>query len=215
MNEDAKTVWLNIARWEERSVVNGPGERFVLWMQGCPFRCAGCINPDFLPFVERTRMTVEDAAALIGTVRGIEGVTFSGGDPMAQAEGLYHLSRLLKAEGLTVASYTGYTLEELRALSGPWIDRLLACLDLLIDGRYVAAQKGSLPWRGSDNQRVHFLSDAYRHLEREVNKPHREVEFIAGRDAFVSTGIFDTKFVRRLEQVLQGTSESPPSDGFQ
>lgn len=125
---------------------------------------------------------------------------------MAQARGLYHLSRMLKASGLTVVSYTGYTLEELGRLRNPWITQFLGCIDLLIDGRFEESRQGSLPWRGSDNQRLHFLSDAYRHLEAQAQQPHREVEFIVGSAGFVSTGIFNVEFITRLEHALKGGS---------
>jgi anaerobic ribonucleoside-triphosphate reductase activating protein len=204
MPHDTRPVTLNVAAWEERSVVNGPGERFVLWVQGCPFRCPGCFNPDYLPFVEARRITVEQVAGVIRGVRGLEGVTYSGGEPMAQAEGLYHLSRLVKDDGLTVVCYSGYTLEELRALPGPWVGRLLDVTDVLIDGRYDRARAAPLPWRGSANQRVHFLTPAYRHLEARAAEPGGEVELIVGKEALVTTGVFDVAFLRRLEEVLRG-----------
>ncbi len=208
---EAQTVSLNVAAWEERSVVNGPGERFVLWMQGCPFRCPGCFNQDFLPFIERYRMSVEEVAALICQVPDIEGVTYSGGEPMVQAKGLYYLSQFLRAEGLTIVCYSGYTLEELRATHNPWVHSLLGCVDILIDGRYEEAQRANLPWRGSRNQQVHFLTDVYRHLESQVNRPHSEMEFIVGKESFVSTGIFSERFLQRLEDVLkEGIDDAVP-----
>lgn len=203
MKSHKQTAWLNVAAWQERSVANGPGERFVLWLQGCPFRCPGCFNQDFLPFVKRDRMSVEEVAAKVLALSGIEGVTYSGGEPMAQARGLYYLSRRLRAKGLTVVCYSGYTLEELTIIRNPWVHRLLGCIDMLIDGRYDQTQQANLPWRGSRNQQVHFLTDVYRHLEGQVNQPGGEVEFIIGREGFVSTGIFNQEFVRRLEKILK------------
>jgi len=203
---------LNVAQWTERSVVNGPGERFVLWVQGCPFRCAGCINPAFLTFEARQHFSVEAIAERVLATKGIEGITYSGGEPMAQAKALYFLTRRLKAAGLTAASYSGYTLEELQQHADPYVARLLDELDILIDGRYVAQQHGQLPWRGSNNQRVHLLSPAYQHLEATVQQPHREVEFIIGQDQFTSTGIFDHSFVRRIEEILRSAPDlNPPS----
>ncbi|BCM94139.1 hypothetical protein IAD21_06042 [Abditibacteriota bacterium] len=106
--------------------------------------------------------------------------------------------------GLTVASYSGYTLEELQTSPDPWVAELLTHLDMLIDGRYVAAQRGQLPWRGSDNQRVHFLGETYTSLEPMVTQPGRTIEFIVGKEHFVSTGIFDPEFVQTLEKTLAG-----------
>jgi anaerobic ribonucleoside-triphosphate reductase activating protein len=204
VSDDDTTAELNVAAWQARSAVNGPGERFVLWVQGCPFRCPGCFNPDFLPSVEAQRMTIAEVAGLVGRVSGLEGVTYSGGEPMAQARGLYRLSRLLRQRGLTVVSYSGYTLEELHALGDPWVMKLLGCLDVLIDGRFDAGQRANLPWRGSHNQRVHFLTDAYRHLAERVQEARTDVELVVGRGGFVSTGIFSPALLGRLERVLRG-----------
>lgn len=207
MNEDNSTITLNVAAWQERSIVNGPGERFVLWLQGCPFRCPGCFNPDFLRFVPRHLLSVAEVAELIGRVKGIEGVTYSGGEPMSQARGLYQLGQLVRARGLTVASYSGYTLAELRDLEEPWVARLLGQLDLLIDGRYDATRRANLPWRGSRNQQVHFLSDAYRHLAKWADEEGREIELIVRPDGFLSTGILDLAVLQRLEAHFKETWE--------
>lgn len=196
-------VSLNVASWLDRSVVNGPGERFVLWLQGCPFRCPGCFNPDYLEWIERQRMSVSDVAAVIGRVVGIDGVTFSGGEPMAQAEGLYSLCQALRPRGLSIMCYSGYTIDELEKLEDPFVTKLLGCLDLLVDGRYDPAQRANLPWRGSKNQRVHLLSDAYRPLAPRLDEPRTEVEFVVGREGFVTTGIFDPALTRRLERAVK------------
>jgi anaerobic ribonucleoside-triphosphate reductase activating protein len=211
MEKDNDDVWLSVAAWEKRSCVNGPGERFVIWVQGCPFRCPGCFNSDYLQFEGGAEYSVEDLARVIQGVSGIEGVTFSGGEPMAHAKGLYYLSQRLKTIGMTIFCYTGYTLEELQQKHDPWIDHLLSCLDILIDGRYDKTQQVDLHWRGSANQRVHFLSSAYKDLAEEVNHKQRETELIIKENGFISTGILDVKFLNRLEEILVEsiTRESP------
>ncbi len=82
------------------------------------------------------------------------GVTFSGGEPFAQAEGFAKLAGLLKEAGYEVASYSGYTFEQL--LHGtPAQKALLGKLDVLIDGPFVLAERSlQLVFRGSRNQRV-------------------------------------------------------------
>jgi anaerobic ribonucleoside-triphosphate reductase activating protein len=82
------------------------------------------------------------------------GVTFSGGEPFAQAEGFAKLADLLKEAGYEVASYSGYTFEQL--LHGtPAQQALLSRLDVLIDGPFVLAERSlQLVFRGSRNQRV-------------------------------------------------------------
>lgn len=82
------------------------------------------------------------------------GVTFSGGEPFAQAEGFARLARVLKEKGYEIASYSGYTFEEL--LRGSEAQKeLLRSIDILIDGRFILAQKSlEIAFRGSRNQRI-------------------------------------------------------------
>lgn len=82
------------------------------------------------------------------------GVTFSGGEPFAQAEGFAKLARMLKSKGYEVASYTGYTFEQM--LHGtPAQKDLLSVIDVLIDGPFLLAEKSlEIPFRGSRNQRI-------------------------------------------------------------
>ncbi|MFC1596922.1 4Fe-4S single cluster domain-containing protein [Planctomycetota bacterium] len=194
---------LNLGAWQTRSRVNGPGQRFVLWMQGCLLRCAGCVNQEFLPFVDRHRIPVEGMAGRVLAVEGIEGVTYTGGEPVAQAPALALLSARLRAAGLTIVCYTGYELEELTALDNPSVARLLSSVDVLIDGPYVRHEAANLLWRGSTNQRVHFLTDAYKHLAEEMESRGGGVEFTVRCDQFTVTGNWPKGFLQRLEKVLR------------
>jgi anaerobic ribonucleoside-triphosphate reductase activating protein len=206
-------VVLRVGAWQERSVANGPGERFVFWLQGCPLRCRGCFNPEFQALEGGRHITGSEAVRMVKAVPGIEGVTYTGGEPFFQAEGLYWLSRLLRLEGLSIVSYSGYTLAELRSSDNQWVRRLLDSLDILIDGRYIEEQRANLPCRGSANQQVHFLSGTYRHLLHKMQQSRREVEFIVGRDGFTSTGILDMDFMKRLEEILRGGGHPSDSAG--
>jgi anaerobic ribonucleoside-triphosphate reductase activating protein len=75
--------------------------------------------------------------------------------------------------------------------------------DLLIDGPYLQEQSAMLRWRGSKNQRVHFLTDAYRHLRNEDEEKQTEVEFSVGSSGFVTSGIWPPGFLEKLEEVLR------------
>lgn len=83
-----------------------------------------------------------------------KGVTFSGGEPFAQAEGFVELAVLLKERGYEVASYSGYTFEQL--LHGTLAQQqLLQHIDILIDGPFLLAERSlSISFRGSKNQRI-------------------------------------------------------------
>lgn len=184
--------------------MNGPGDRSVLWLQGCPRRCPGCLNPEFLPFAQRHLLSVERVTQMILAAEGIEGVTYTGGEPMAQARGLALLSPRLKRSGLTVVCYTGYTLEALRARNDEWVGSLLSSVDILIDGPFLREKAVNLLWRGSSNQRIHFLTGSYRHLAGEVDRPLSQVELGIDGEGLTATGIWPEGFIERLQQLLRG-----------
>jgi len=153
-----------VSRVSERTAVLGPGIRAAVWVRGCPLRCAGCISPEDLPFSGGSTVPVAGLAArLNGLPAEVTGVTFSGGEPMAQAAALATLAGLLRAgRDWSLMSYTGYTIEHLRRGGDSGQLALLAQLDILVDGPYLRARHASLAWRGSANQRLHFLSGRHR-----------------------------------------------------
>ena len=204
---------LNIAAWLSRSKVNGPGERFVLWVQGCPLNCAECFNPEFIPFTAARQISVEEMAERILATEGIEGVTYSGGEPTIQSSALTTLSKKLKKEGLTIVSYSGYPLEELRSRDDVEINAFLDTLDILIDGPFIKSQAASLPWRGSRNQKVRFLTETYRHLKKDVNSEERQIELVAGDDRWVMSGTWEDEFRKKLEKRITGENERGDKEG--
>ncbi|MCK6475939.1 MAG: radical SAM protein [Phycisphaerales bacterium] len=179
---------LNLARTLPRSAVNGPGERFVVWVQGCRLACPGCWNPDTWAFERRDLRSVDDLANCILATEGIEGVTFTGGEPFAQARALAALAGRVRAGGLSVFVFTGYDLDE---LTRPEHRALLAVTDVVVAGRYVEAKRANgLVWRGSANQRVLFLSDRYGAADME---DVAEVEFHLGSDGTLTVTGFPTE----------------------
>ena len=145
---------LNLSGIVGDSIVDGPGIRTTIFSQGCPHHCEGCHNPETWDFGCGTDMAVEDIVAIVRSNPLCQGVTFSGGEPFAQASGFAKLARLLKAEGYEVASYSGYTFEELLAGSRDQRD-LLKSIDILIDGPFLMEEKSlEIAFRGSRNQRI-------------------------------------------------------------
>lgn len=140
---------LNIGRIVKQSKVNGPGQRFTIWVQGCSLRCKGCINKEFWPKEPNELIKVSDLYNMILDTTDIEGVTYTGGEPFEQAEGLYHLSVLLKTKGYSIMSYSGFTYKELLNSSDKFKKPLLSTLDLLVDGRYDFKKAAPLLWRGA------------------------------------------------------------------
>ena len=143
----------------------GPGKRYALWFQGCPLRCPGCCNPEYLPFKGGTTRTVDDLIGEIEKSReqnGVEGITLLGGEPFAHAEPAAALAAAAHARGLSVMVFSGFTIEHLRTIIDPYTAGLLAHTDILVDGPYLREQPDTARrWIGSTNQRIHFLSDRY------------------------------------------------------
>lgn len=158
------TPQLNIMGYLNRSEVNGPGCRAVVWVQGCWRECPDCFNPASWSLAVNQLVSVEELAERVLSEPANQGVTFSGGEPFLQASALAALAKQVKAAGLNVMSFTGYTLAELRSPSAPeGAEDLLDQLDILIDGPFVAALAIHAPDSpvSSRNQRLHVFNPAF------------------------------------------------------
>lgn len=157
--------WLNIANFTEATEAEGPGLRFVIWVQGCLKRCKGCCNVDFLRIEPATLVTSGEIIQLLRQTaeKGrLEGVTFLGGEPMLQAEGLADIAEAARHLGLSVIIFTGYKREEITESRFKGCNRLLNATDLLIDGEFEQHNiETKRNWVGSNNQRFHYLSNFY------------------------------------------------------
>ncbi len=150
---------VRIAGYWHGSLIEGPGRRTTVKFQGCPIRCGGCITPDSWDTNGGLLVSVDRlATTLLDPSHERDGVSILGGEPFAQPGGLLALLRALRARGCGhILCYSGYPYEELRrrAQHLPAIGAVLNEIDMLIDGRYVAAlADGAGPWTGSANQRV-------------------------------------------------------------
>ncbi len=152
---------LRVADYVTETRVEGPGLRSALWLQGCPLRCPDCCNPEMWKASGGRMLSVERVYELLVTPE-VEGVSFLGGEPFSQAEGLAALAGLIQGSGRSVMVYSGYTLEELSAREDVATQALLGQCDILVDGRYESGQPESVRrWIGSTNQKMHFLSERY------------------------------------------------------
>jgi anaerobic ribonucleoside-triphosphate reductase activating protein len=141
----------------KESITDGPGIRYAIFTQGCPHNCPGCHNPDSHAFSDGFWRDTDDLLAEILANPLLDGVTFSGGEPFMQAEELAAMAGPIKAAGLNLIIFTGYTWEELheQAPHRPGWQALLHQADILIDGRFEPGQRSlNLRFRGSANQRA-------------------------------------------------------------
>lgn len=152
------------------SIVDGPGLRYGIFVQGCSHDCPGCHNPESHDPSAGEVASVDAIMDEISANKLIRGVTLSGGEPFEQAAACAEIGKRAHDLGLSVWTYTGYRYEDLRAvadglrelteqeallLEPKAVARLLATTDVLVDGPFVESLKSlGLQWRGSSNQRV-------------------------------------------------------------
>ena len=148
---------MRIAGTVQDSIVDGPGFRFVLFTQGCPHHCEGCQNPQTHDPVGGTEVSTDEIVRQLLSNPLTDGITFSGGEPFEQAADCAVIARQAGDQGLNVWTYSGYTFEQLaeKMKEDPGTEELLKLPDVLVDGRFVLAEKSfDVPWRGSRNQRL-------------------------------------------------------------
>ena len=151
---------MNIHSIITNSAVNGPGNRFVIWTQGCSLRCSGCWNSDTHPMSGGTLYSRNELFGMIISQEDIEGITISGGEPFEQANELYELTKLVGRDtDLTQIVYTGFKIGEIRSEKN--MIKVLDNIDVLIDGRFIHTKISSKDLIGSSNQKHHFLTKRY------------------------------------------------------
>lgn len=141
----------------EESIVDGPGIRFVVFVQGCPHNCKGCHNPDTHDYNGGYYANIDNIFNSIQSNKIISGVTFSGGEPFEQAKELSKLAKQVKTLNLDLLVYTGYTMEYILSQTGkkPYWKDLLTYADTVIDGPFMMGKRSlDLRFRGSSNQRI-------------------------------------------------------------
>lgn len=153
---------LRLCGIEPESIVDGPGFRYVVFVQGCPHHCEGCHNPQSHSFDDGYLKDIDEIVDEIKENPLLSGVTFSGGEPFCQAEGLYNLAVKVKELNKNIYVYSGYTYEKLleMAKNEPYKKKLLDICDVLIDGPFVLEKRDlTLLYRGSTNQRIINLKE--------------------------------------------------------
>ena len=192
---------LNLAAFCPATTTLGPGRRAAIWVQGCPFRCPGCLAPDWLPFRTAQLISPADLAERI-LASPVTGLTLSGGEPMLQAQALSDLVALIRSRRpLDVICFTGFRYEDL--LSLPQAALLLAQVDVLIDGPYLASLNDNRGLRGSTNQRFLHLTPRLRCVDFAALPRKLEV-FLSDGQAFlvgVPPHTFSRAFNTALSQV--------------
>ena len=151
----------NYANLTKGSEIYGPGNRYVIWLQGCTLGCKGCWNTEMWPHKKKNLIERENLLSDILSQDNICGVTILGGEPLEQSENVLWLLNELKESKLDCMLYSGYSYQEITA--NKLYSQVLKLVDIIITGRFVLEFRDiNLRWRGSSNQEVHFLTDIYK-----------------------------------------------------
>lgn len=156
MNDSQSVYPCRIAGRIKHSSVDGPGVRYVIFFQGCFHHCAECQNPETWDVNGGTETDPEDIITDLRQTKLLDGITFSGGDPLLHPAEVERIARAAHEMGLTVWCYTGWTYEQiLNGAAGPKAIEALSSIDVLVDGPFVRALKSrECLYRGSSNQRL-------------------------------------------------------------
>ena len=172
--------------------VNGPGLRAVVYFQGCTLGCQDCWNPETHVFAGKEWSIAEVTNLVVSAHQesALEGVTFSGGEPMQQADALLVLIESLRDRlpALSFGMYSGYSEAELssghywcrseltrRTKQDIWRS-IRSHLDFAVLGRYAAGQPSTLSLRTSANQKLALFSERYRELEFEPQEVEVQID---------------------------------------
>jgi len=190
---------INLHSTIKSSRVNGPGDRFVIWTQGCRKMCKNCYNPETW---SHYRNNLIDIDLLVEEIKNssISGVTISGGDPFEQPEELFYLLGEIKQLDLSdgVIVFSGYTIDEIRVREE--LRKSLDYIDVLIDGLYIDEKRITNGLAGSSNQEFHFLTDK---ISRDSINIDQEVEIHSLGELIQITGF---PLIDKINMKLKGIS---------
>jgi anaerobic ribonucleoside-triphosphate reductase activating protein len=190
---------INLHSTIKSSRVNGPGDRFVIWTQGCRKMCKNCYNPETW---SHYRNNLIDIDLLVEEIKNSSttGVTISGGDPFEQPEELFYLLGEIKQLDLSdgVIVFSGYTIDEIRVREE--LRKSLDYIDVLIDGLYIDEKRITNGLAGSSNQEFHFLTDK---ISRDSINIDQEVEIHSLGELIQITGF---PLIDKINMKLKGIS---------
>lgn len=190
---------INLHSTIKSSRVNGPGDRFVIWTQGCRKMCKNCYNPETW---SHYRNNLIDIDLLVEEIKNSSttGVTISGGDPFEQPEELFYLLGEIKQLDLSdgVIVFSGYTIDEIRVREE--LRKSLDYIDVLIDGLYIDEKRITNGLAGSSNQEFHFLTDK---ISRDGLQIDQEVEIHSLGELIQITGF---PLIDKINMKLKGIS---------
>ena len=158
----------------------------VFWVAGCTLRCVGCIVPELFTRGAGSEFTVNSILDIVNKRSGdIDGITFSGGEPLQQPVPLQFILSALSGK-YDLMLYTGYLYHELNQEQKNCYD----LCDLVVEGRFVDEQKGNYLWRGSSEQQFASPTGKYNNIIPELyKKPSAGLQIYRKQDKVFIYGI--------------------------
>lgn len=183
----------------------GPGNRAVVWFQGCKRSCKGCMSPSSRPLDGGTEWDVGRLVNYISEIQNIEGITISGGEPFLQVEALHEfLTGIHSKTNFGVIVYTGNTMDQLREMHSPLVNEILSSMvDIIIDGEYIDELNDGASLKGSSNQTVNFITDRYIQYKELYDSGKRDVQIMIEGNEALLIGVPD----RRTLDIWKLTTE--------
>lgn len=185
--------------------VLGRGNRVVIWTVGCTHRCKGCSNPELWDDSNAKNIDVSEIIKVVRTFN-VDGITITGGEPFMQPEELHNLIQELSIITDDILVYSGYRLNELKAMNNRHVNAVLNLIAVLIDGRYIEDRNKGQKLRGSDNQKIHILNPALKDdYEQYLNTLPlaSQVQNFLSSGSVISVGIhkpnFESDFDERMK----------------
>lgn len=213
MNQKDYNAWqtsglpyLNIANFCIETKAHGPGLRSAVWVQGCPFRCNGCISPEWIPNVPKKMIKPQKMADVLLENSSITGVTFSGGEPMMQAGGLNRLIQIIRnhKKNITLVCFTGFTLNKLKKdPPSKYVKDFLSAIDVLIDGQYIKEFNDNKGFRGSNNQKIHYLSNRILPEEYDFENSERTAEIRIRNGEALLVGVPPNNLIDTFDKLIE------------
>lgn len=172
--------FIQLAGLVHESIVDGPGIRTAIFVQGCEHHCKGCHNPITWDPNGGVKVPISSLVKEIKqhpSFSHAQGITLSGGDPMFQSDACIKLLHSITHKSDNdfygdIWIYTGYTYEELISNGTPSQLELMALADVLVDGRFDLAKKSyNIEFRGSTNQRLIDIAHSFEYTDKSTGLP--------------------------------------------